>query len=272
MKIAICGKGGTGKTTLAALLSQTFADRGRDVLAVDGDPSPSLAGALGFPAELRAGLHPIAEMEELIEQRTGAKPGASGGFFTLNPRVDDLPERFSITHGGVRLLEMGAVAFGGAGCICPESAMLKTLFTHLLFRDDDVLLFDMYAGVEHLGRATVDFVDAMVVVVEPTRRSLGTAAQIVKLAEDIGVTRISLVGNRIRNDEDAGFLATESMALPVLGHLPDDPGVIDADWRGEPVYAAVPALREAAGRIADALEVASIGAGSQEPEARSDDE
>jgi len=262
MKIAISGKGGVGKTTLAALLSQTFADRDRDVLAVDGDPVPSLAGALGFPAELHAGLRPIAEMDELIEERTGAKPGAVGGFFTLNPRVDDLPERFSITHGGVRLLEMGAVDSGGAGCICPESAMLKTLFTHLLFRDDDVVLFDMYAGVEHLGRATVDFVDAMVIVVEPTRRSLGTAAQIRKLAEDIGLTRMWLVGSRVRDDDDAAFLAAESMGLPVLGHLPDDPGVVDADRRGEAVYAAVPALREAAGRIADALEGASIGAGS----------
>lgn len=259
MKIAISGKGGVGKTTLSALLAQTFADRGRDVLAVDGDPSPSLAGALGFPAELHAGLCPIAEMDELIEERTGAKPGSAGGFFTLNPRVDDLPERFSIVHGGVRLLEMGAVDFGGAGCICPESAMLKTLFTHLLFRDDDVLLLDMYAGVEHLGRATVDFVDAMVVVVEPTRRSLGTAAQIRKLAEDIGLTRIWLVGNRVRNEDDAAFLAAESMGLPVLGHLPDDPGVVDADRRGEPVYAAVPALREAAGQIADALEGAAVG-------------
>jgi CO dehydrogenase maturation factor len=262
MKIAISGKGGVGKTTLTALLSQTFADRGRDVLAVDGDPAPSLSGALGFPAELHAGLRPVAEMDELIEERTGAKPGAAGGFFTLNPRVDDLPERFSITHDGVRLLEMGSVDSGGAGCICPESAMLKTLFTHLLFRDDDVLLFDMYAGVEHLGRATVDFVDAMLIVVEPTRRSLNTAAQIKKLAADIGLTRMWLVGNRIRNEEDAAFVATESIGLPVMGHLPDDPGVVDADRRGEPVYAAVPALREAAAAIADALEAASIGAGA----------
>lgn len=272
MKIAISGKGGVGKTTLAALLSQTFADRGRDVLAVDGDPAPSLAGALGMPAELHAGLRPIAEMDELIEERTGAKPGASGGFFTLNPRVDDLPERFSISHRGVRLLEMGAVDSGGAGCICPESALLKTLFTHLLFRDDDVVLFDMYAGVEHLGRATVDFVDAMLIVVEPTRRSLATASQIGKLATDIGLTRMWLVGNRVRNDGDAAFLAGQPIGMPVLGLLPDDPGVIDADRRGEPVYAAVPALRQAAGEIADALEEAAVDTASGSPDPRGGDE
>jgi CO dehydrogenase maturation factor len=149
IKLAITGKGGVGKTTLTALPAQVYADHGRDVLAVDVDPSPCLAGALGFPDELRARLNPIAEMDELIEERTGAKPGTVGGFFTLNPRVDDIPERFAVTHRGVRLLEMGSVDLGGSGCICPESAMLKTLFTHLLFRKDDVLLLDMYAGVEH---------------------------------------------------------------------------------------------------------------------------
>src|SRR5512137_257363 len=155
MKLAITGKGGVGKTTLSGLLAQTYADMGRQVLAADADPSPCLAGALGFPPELRAELHPIAEMDALIEERTGAKPGTIGGFFTLNPRVDDIPERFSVVHKGVRLLEMGSVDLGGSGCICPEAAMLKTLFTHLLLRREDVLLMDMYAGVEHLGRATV---------------------------------------------------------------------------------------------------------------------
>jgi CO dehydrogenase maturation factor len=253
MKIAISGKGGVGKTTLTALLAQAYADAGRDVLAVDADPAPCLAGALGFPPELRAKLHPISEMDELIEERTGAKPGTTGGFFTLNPRVDDLPERFSVTHRGVRLLEMGAVDVGGSGCICPESAMLKTLFTHLLFRKDDVLLLDMYAGVEHLGRATVDFVDALVVVVEPTRRSLGTAAQIKKLAADIGLTRVWLVGNKVRDEQEAAFLHAETPGIPVLSILPADLAVQEADRLGIAVYDHVPALRRAAEESAQKL-------------------
>ncbi len=254
MKLALSGKGGVGKTTLAALLAQAYADMGRNVLAADADPSPCLAGALGFPAEVRAQLHPIAEMDDLIEERTGAKPGTRGGFFTINPRVDDIPDRFAVAHRGVRLLEMGSVDLGGSGCICPESAMLKTLFTHLMFRKEDVLIMDMYAGVEHLGRATVDFVDAMIVVVEPTRRSLGTAAQIKQLANDIGLTRLWLVGNKVRNAEEAAFLKAETPGLPVLGFLNADLLVQEADRLGVAVYDYVPALREAAQQMAQLLE------------------
>jgi len=253
MKLAITGKGGVGKTTLAALLAQSYADMGRQVLAVDADPSPCLAGALGFPDELRTQLHPIAEMDELIFERTGAKPGTSGGFFTINPRVDDIPDRFSVDYRGVKLLEMGGIETGGSGCICPESAMLKTLFTHLLFRKDDVLILDMYAGVEHLGRATVDFVNAMLVVVEPTRRSLGTAEQIKVLANSIGLNRLWLVGNKVRNQEEADFLRQESPGMKVLGILPADLAVQEADRKGIPVYDHVPALNDAGKRIASEL-------------------
>jgi len=253
MKLAISGKGGVGKTTLSALLAQVYADDGRGVLAVDADPSPCLAGALGFPDEKLVLLKPIAEMDQLIEERTGAKPGTIGGFFTLNPRVDDIPERFSVIHRGVRLLEMGSVDLGGSGCICPESAMLKTLFTHLMFRDEDVLIMDMYAGVEHLGRATVDFVDAMIIVVEPTRRSIGTARQIKKLANDIGLDRLWLVGNKVRNQDESGFLETNTPGIPVLGFLPADLGVQEADRLGIPVYNHVPTLRDSAQKIARKL-------------------
>ncbi len=148
---------------------------------------------------------------------------------------------------------MGAVDLGGSGCICPEAAMIKTLFTHLIFRDEEMLILDMYAGVEHLGRATVDFVDAMIIVVEPTRRSLGTARQIKKLANDIGLDRLWLVGNKVRNAEEAAFLERETPGIPVLGFLPADMGVQEADRLGIPVYDHVPALKDAAKKMAEKL-------------------
>lgn len=132
--------------------------------------------------------------------------------------------------------------------------MLKTLFTHLLFRDDEILILDMYAGVEHLGRATVDFVDAMIVAVEPTRRSLGTAAQIKKLANDIGLKRLFLVGNKIRDEEEAAFLENESPGMPILGWLPADLAVQEADRLGQAVYDYVPELKAAAEKIASKIE------------------
>lgn len=249
MKLAISGKGGVGKTTLAALLAQAYADAGRTVLAVDADPAPCLAATLGFPQDIRAGLRPIAEMDALIEERTGAKPGTVGGFFSLNPRVDDLPERFSAAHRGVRLLEMGSIEHGGSGCICPESAMLKTLFAHLMFRKEDIVIFDMYAGVEHLGRATVDFVDAMLVVAEPTQRSLDTVKKISRLAADIGLTRLWLVGNKIQSEADETFIAGALPELSLLGVLPYLPQVQVADRGGVSVYDAAPTLRLAAEQI-----------------------
>jgi CO dehydrogenase maturation factor len=148
---------------------------------------------------------------------------------------------------------MGSVDSGGSGCICPESAMLKTLFTHLMFRQDDVLLLDMYAGVEHLGRATVDFVDAMLIVTEPTRRSLGTAGQIKKLANDIGLERLWLVGNKVRDEQEAQFLEEASPGLPVLGTLPANLAVQEADRLGRAVYDHVPTVKEAAQHIAERL-------------------
>ena len=253
MKFAVTGKGGVGKTTLTSLLAYSFVDLGYQVLAIDADPSPCLGATLGFPEELLAELTPIARMEELIYERTGAQPGTIGGYFKLNPRVDDVPDRFSANHNNIRLLELGAVEMGGAGCICPESTILRALTTHILLRRDEVVLMDMYAGVEHLGRATSSAVDAMLIVVEPTARSLGTAAQIKSLAEDLNLHKLYLVGSKVQDEDDLNFIKERSPGLEVIGYTPDDARVRQADREGVALYHIAPELARVAGEIVEAL-------------------
>jgi CO dehydrogenase maturation factor len=253
MKLAISGKGGVGKTTLTSLLAYTFVEQGYNVLAIDADPSPCLGDALGFPRELLQGLEPIAEMEDLIAERTGAKPGTYGGIFKMNPRVDDIPDKFSATYRGIKLLELGAVKMGGSGCICAESVLLKQLVSIILLQRNEVVLMDMYAGVEHLGRATADMVDALLIVAEPTARSLGTAAQIKQLATDIKIPRLYLVGSKVSGPADREFIAANSPGLPVLGFLSADPAVLNADRERKPVYDLSPTLAQEARALVSAL-------------------
>jgi CO dehydrogenase maturation factor len=254
LKIAIAGKGGVGKTTLAALLATIYAEEDKQVLVIDADPAACMADALGLPEELVAELEPISEMDDLIFERTGARPGTSGGFFSLNPRVDDIPDRFSVNHRGVRLLQMGTIDLGGTGCICPESALLKALVTHVILYRDEVLILDMEAGLEHLGRATASAVDAFIAVVEPGKRSLNTAHQIALLAQHIGVKNTYIVGNKVRNETDRQFIREQAEKLPVLGFLPFSIDAIGADMHRQSIYDAAPDLVVAARAIAQALE------------------
>lgn len=242
-KIAITGKGGVGKTTLAALMAYLYAEAGQKVIAIDADPAASLAYALGLPAELAAQVTPIAEMDELIYERTGAKPGTTGGFFTLNPRVDDIPDRFSVLHRGIRLLQLGTISTGGSGCICPESAILRSLVTYAILYRNEVMILDMEAGLEHLGRATAQAVNAFLIVVEPGRRSLSTARSIRQLAADIGVKNCYVVGNKVRDEADREFIRRNLPPdMPVIGFLSVDPRAVEADMRGEAIFDAAPEL------------------------------
>lgn len=235
-KIAISGKGGVGKTTLAGMLARQYASEGVPVLAIDADPDANLASALGVSTERAATLLPIAEMKELIEERTGAKPGTQGAYFRLNPRVDDLPDKYALSHEGVRLMVMGTIDRGGGGCACPENVLLRTLMTHLLLQRKDTVILDMEAGVEHLGRGTSGNVDAMIVVVEPGQRSVQTAHHVARLAGDLGVKSVYVVGNKVRGDADRQFIARQAAPLPVLGYMSFNPAVVEADLAGASPY------------------------------------
>ena len=231
LKIAIGGKGGVGKTTVAALLARSFAvNKENNVIAIDADPVSNLAAGLGIDES--EPITPIAELRDLIAERTGAEPGTMGGFFTLNPKVDDIPERFSRERDNVKLLVMGTVQQGGSGCICPESTILKALMTHLVLYRDDVVLMDMEAGVEHLGRATSASVDALVIVVNPGARSRVAAEKIRKLGNDIGIKRIVVLGNRVRDKEDEELIRSSLPGFEIVGFLPEYQEIIDADRYG----------------------------------------
>jgi CO dehydrogenase maturation factor len=251
MKIAVSGKGGVGKTTLSALLIKYFRDQGKKVLAIDADPDANLATALGIPHP--ENITPISEMKDLVAERTESTPGKMGGFFKLNPKVDDIPDKFSTSIDGVKLMVLGGVKKGGGGCICPESVLLKTLITHLVLFRDEVVVMDMEAGIEHLGRATAKSVDRLIVVVEPGRRSIETAQHVKALAQDIGVTRIVLVGNKVRGPQDREYLLKSLPDFQFLGFLPFDDKVIESDLKGAAPYDLSPDSMAAAREIGDNL-------------------
>lgn len=231
MKLAVSGKGGVGKTTFAALLIRTLSREGRRVLAIDADPDANLAAALGIADADK--IIPIADMKDLVFERTGAQPGSIGGYFSLNPKVDDLPEALSAKLENIKLMRLGGVSKGGAGCICPESSLLKALVRHVVLQRDEVVVMDMEAGIEHLGRATAKAVDKLIVVVEPGRRSIDTAGHIKQLASEIKLNNIAVVGNKIRGPKDEAFLKEHLNGFEFLGFLPFDDALIEADLQGK---------------------------------------
>jgi CO dehydrogenase maturation factor len=214
MKLAFAGKGGVGKTTLTAWVADYLAAQGKDVWLVDADTALSLGQASGLARE--ALPEPLIRRDDLIRERIGS------GMLHLNPDVSDLPESVSVdvplgqapqkgvTPGRKRLLVMGSVNGAGGGCACEANALLKALLANLIIERDEWVLVDLEAGVEHLGRGTVASADGLVVVSEPSRRGLDTAADIAKLGRELGLTNQVLVLNR-----------AERTALPPIQNLPE---------------------------------------------------
>ena len=234
MKVAVTGKGGVGKTTLSSTLARLYADEGRTVLAADVDPDANLGLALGLTEEEVNAIVPISKMRTLVEERTGAT--YANKFFKLNPQVSDIPDKFSREINGVKLLVMGTVETGGTGCVCPEHVMLKSILSALVFRKDDVVVMDMEAGLEHLGRGTASMMDQFIVVIEPGSRSIQTYEKVKQLAADLGITKVNVVANKVRGEEDREFIRSRIPAENLLGFISYNPEVIDADRRGLSPY------------------------------------
>ncbi|MBR2780133.1 MAG: AAA family ATPase [Eubacteriaceae bacterium] len=235
MKIAVTGKGGVGKTTFTAILSRLYADEGRKVLAVDVDPDANLGQALGFSPEELKKIVPISQMKDMIKERTNSQDSAFSTLYTLNPKVDDLPEKYAKEVNGVKLLTLGTVDVGGSGCVCPEHTLIKRLIMHLVLRADEVVIMDMEAGIEHLGRGTASGVDAFIVVIEPGARSIQTYEKVKKLALDLGVNRVRVVANKVRDEEDEAFIR-DNIKDDLLGFIHYNTDVIDADRKGSSPY------------------------------------
>jgi CO dehydrogenase maturation factor len=247
MKIAISGKGGVGKTTVTALWGRAFAADGREVFLVDADPDANLAAAVGVAGPDLP--QPLVALKELIQERTGADPDKVGQYFKLNPDVADLPDAYAVAVPGqdrLRLLVLGGLRGGGKGCACPQGAFLKAMMRHLMLVRQEVMLVDMEAGLEFLGRASVMGTDALVVVVEPGRRSLETAEAIARMGADIGIRRVAAVLNKVT---DAAQVETIRRGLPpgvtLLGHVALSPALARADLEGRSILGADPAAESA---------------------------
>jgi len=237
MKVAVSGKGGVGKTTFSAMLVGALGLQGRRVIAIDADPDANLASALGVADETE--IVPLSKMEELIRERTGSAD-EPGGYFKLNPKVDDIPDEYALRIGGIRMLSLGGVSQGGSGCICPATAIVKALLVHLIIGRDDAVIMDMEAGLEHLGRATAQSMDALVVVVNPDKWSVQTARRVKELADDLGMKNVFAVANRVgsfartsaaETDEAIGRIADGLGDVPLIGCLPTDPRLADGAVR-----------------------------------------
>lgn len=249
MKIAISGKGGTGKTTLAGILAHFFRKDGYDVLAVDADPDANLASAIGIPPERQNKIKPISEQRRLIKERTGANPREFGQLFKLNPTVSDIPDDFGIDFQGIKLLVMGAVRKGGEGCACPENVLLKSLLSEIILRRREVVIVDMEAGIEHLGRATAKSIDKMLICVEPGSRSIATARIIMKLGREFGLRDFGIVGNKIRNKNQEVWVGNQFEKNMLLGFIPYSEAIQESDIRRKSPFDAIDTSLSAAFRI-----------------------
>lgn len=252
VKIAIGGKGGVGKTTVCAVWAQLFAESGYNVLAIDADPNTNLALAFGIASEQNP--EPLIRMKQLIAERTGTDKDSVGAYFRLNPKVNDLPERYWLQTKGLKLLVLGAITNAGAGCACPEGAFLKALLRHTILQRQEMVLVDLAAGVEFMGRASVQGIDALVIVVEPGGRSIETANNMGKMATELGIGFVGAIANKIMKPAQMDTIQSQLNDIALLGSIPHSPSLQEADLRRASIYEADSEVTEQLSRAKNRLE------------------
>lgn len=248
MKIAISGKGGVGKTTIMALLARELKNSGKEVLIIDADPSPHMAQTIGVQDKSRA--RPISEMTQLLIERSGKTEGSP--FYNINPQVNDLLSDFMIEHDNMKLMVLGAVQTAEGGCACPENNVLRRMLTKLLLSPAQVVLLDMEAGVEHLGRGTIVGVDHLLIIVNPSQSSIRTAKKIKRLADEVEIPNISFIGNLVEDDEDEQFLRDNLENAPIVC-FPNAKAIRKAERRGVPIIEVREDVDEPARKLAEML-------------------
>jgi CO dehydrogenase maturation factor len=236
IKIAVSGKGGVGKTTVSAILAELLAKDGLDVLAIDADSDANLASALGVEAEKAP--PPLIGMKELISRRTGSDPASVGQYFKLNPAVSDLPEKYWLKVGSIKLLVLGCIERAGGGCACPEGAFLKALLAHTLLQRQEAIIVDLAAGLEFMGRACVHGIDALIVVVEPGSRSIETAVGIANMAKTMAISTVAAFINKITDESQVQAIKSQLGNIPVLGSFGYEPSIQSSDLNRKPVITA----------------------------------
>jgi CO dehydrogenase maturation factor len=232
VKVAVSGKGGVGKTLVAASLAWSFARKGIRTIAIDADSSPNLGLTLGLTPEEAEGITPISEREELIESKTRTD---YPGVFRITFSVDDIVRAYAVqTPLGVHLIVMGTVRSAGGGCACPANTVVRNLIRHLVVERDEAVVLDLEAGVEHLGRGTVEHMDVMLLVTDANAKSLATAQRIHVLAREAGIPDLFIVGNRVNGpvEEDLIRAFAGSHGMKVLDMIPYDPGIPASEMQG----------------------------------------
>lgn len=258
MKIAVSGKGGVGKTTLSACLAKYYSENNYKVIAVDADPDANLASALGLEYAQASKIVPLVEMKALIEERTGAKSGQYGAYFKLNPKVDDIPAKFGVNIDGVRLLVAGTIKAGGSGCYCPENVLLKRLFKDLVVNRDEVVILDMEAGIEHLGRGTCENMDMLIVVIEPGLRSVQTAYAVKKMSKDLGFKALYIVLNKIRTEKEAMVVKESLEGFEIIGEIPYSEKVRQSDLQNYSPCTSDENFKRAIKKIAEKINMLAV--------------